>query len=71
MEVPAWTYRFLIEVWAEPRSAPELPARVRARVRDMERERERYVGSVGEIAAVIDERLDDAGIVPRAWERDS
>jgi len=37
----------------------------------MERERERYVGSVGEIAAVIDERLDDAGIVPRAWERDS
>ena len=37
----------------------------------MERKRERYVGSMDEIAAVIDARLDEAGIAPRAWERDS
>ena len=37
----------------------------------MERKRERYVGSVAEIGSVIDERLDEAGIIPRAWERDS
>lgn len=65
-----WTYRFLIEVWVEPREIPGLPQRVRARVRDEEHGRTRYVGSMSEVEAIVNERLDAAGLVPRRWERE-
>ena len=66
-----WTYRFLIEVWVEPREAAGLPLRVRARVQDLEQDEQRYVGSMAEVEEIINRRLDTAGLVPRRWERES
>ena len=71
MEQAVRTFRWVIELWAEPRQVPGLPYRVRARVRDVEQERTRYVGSMAEIGQLIDERLDEAGLAPRRWERES
>ncbi len=68
MDNPLKTYRFLLEVWVEHREIPGLPLQVRARMRDVEHGKARYVGSVSEIEEMIDERLDDAGLVPRRWE---
>jgi hypothetical protein len=65
----AWRRRYLIDVWAEPRDVVSLPAVVRARMRDLATEEERYVGSMAEAEEVIDARLDADGIVPRCWER--
>jgi len=65
------SYRFLVEVWAEAREHPSLPARVRARVRDLDGSSDRYVGSFAEMERIIDQRLDEAGVSPRRWERDS
>lgn len=70
MEKSLWTYRFLLEVWVEAREVSTLPKRVRARVRDLERGRVSYVGSVAEIDALVNERLDAAGLTPRRWEHD-
>lgn len=69
-----WTYRFVIDVWAERRASPELPAVVRVRVWEVEagverREKDRYVGSFEEIAAIVEARLDADRIRPRRWER--
>ena len=65
-----WTYRFLLEVWVEAREVSTLPKRVRARVRDLEQGKARYVGSVAEIEEIVNERLDEAGLLPRRWERE-
>jgi hypothetical protein len=65
-----WTYRFLVEVWVEPREVPGLPLLVRARVHDLEQNEPRYVGSMAEIEEIINQRLDGAGLVPRRWESD-
>lgn len=65
----AWKNRFLVDVWAEGRGAPELPAVVRARIRVVGLDEEHYVGSFEEIASVIEARLDADGIVPRRWQR--
>jgi len=68
--VRAWKHRFLLDVWAEPREIPHLPAIVRARVRDMGDDTETYVGSLAEIEQLVETRLDEAGIEPRVWERE-
>jgi len=68
VDEPLKTYSFHLEVWVEHREIPGLPLQVRARVRDMEHGKARYVGSMSEIEEVIDERLDAAGLVPRRWE---
>jgi hypothetical protein len=65
----AWKRRFLIDVWAEPRDVESLPAVVRARVRDLSTERERYVGSFAEIEQIVEDSLDEDGVRPRRWER--
>lgn len=65
-----WTYRYLIEVWVEPRSTSELTSIVRARVRDMKHGRDHYIGSIAEFGALVDRQLDDAGIILRRWERE-
>lgn len=65
----AWRQRFLIDVWAEPRDVEELPAVVRARVRDMATDEETYVGSFAEIEQIVERRLDADGVTPRRWER--
>lgn len=70
MKLPVRTFRFVFEVWVEPREIPGLPQRVRARVRDVERDRTRYVGSMAEGGQMIEECLDAAGLVPRRWERE-
>ena len=63
-----WRRRYLIDVWAEPRDLGELPAVLRARVRDMATDEERYVGSIAEVERLIEDQLDEDGIVPRRWE---
>jgi len=65
----AWSHRFLIDVWAEPRDVESLPAVVRARVRDMATDEETYVGSFAEIEQIVEKRLDEDGVTPRRWER--
>jgi hypothetical protein len=65
----AWRQRFLIDVWAEPRDVEELPAVIRARVRDMSTDEETYVGSFAEIEQIVERRLDEDGVSPRRWER--
>lgn len=65
----AWRQRFLVDVWAEPREIDELPAVIRARVRDMATDEETYVGSFAEIEQIIEARLDVSGVTPRRWER--
>jgi hypothetical protein len=67
--VSAWKHRFLIDVWAELRDVEELPAVLRARVRDMATDQETYVGSFVEIERIIEARLDADGVIPRRWER--
>jgi hypothetical protein len=62
-------YRFLIDVWAEPREIESLPAVIRARVRDMATDEEHYVGSFAELERIVEARLDAEGIVARRWER--
>ena len=42
---------------------------VRGRVRDLETDEEKYVGSFAEVEQVVEARLDDGGIAPRRWER--
>jgi len=64
-----WKLRFLLDIWAEPRNADSLPAVIRARVRDLGTDRERYVGSFAEIEQLVEDRLDEEGIEPRRWER--
>ncbi len=70
MEQPVRIFRYVIEVWVEPREIPGLPRRVRARVRDVQQGRTRYAGSMAEIGQMIEERLDAAGLLPRRWERE-
>jgi hypothetical protein len=65
-----WKYRFLLDVWAEPREVESLPALVRARVRDLTSDEETYVGSFAELQQLVESRLDAEGITPRAWERE-
>ncbi|GAA0473529.1 hypothetical protein Aca07nite_56660 [Actinoplanes capillaceus] len=65
----AWKYRFLVDVWAEPREIEGLPTVIRARVVDMATDEEHYVGSFAEIAQIITVRLDAEGIRPARWER--
>jgi len=67
--VTEWRYRFLLDVWAEQRAVGDLPAVVRARVRDLSGDEISYVGSFAEVEAIIEARLDEAGIRPRRWER--
>ena len=62
------TYRYLIEVWAEPRDIDGLPVLLRGRVRDLANRRERYVTSAGEVGAMIEQFLDADGLTPRVWE---
>lgn len=66
----SWRYRFILDVWAEPRELENLPAIVRARVRDTTSEEAAYVGSIAEITRIIDRRLDAEGVAPRVWERE-
>jgi hypothetical protein len=70
MVVRSWRGRYLLDVWAEPRANSEHPRLVRAKVRDMSTDDTRYLGSLDDLAAVIDERLDADGITPRRWERE-
>jgi hypothetical protein len=70
VEQPARTFRYVIEVWVEPREIPDLPRRVRARVLDVQQGKTRYVGSMAEIGQMIEERLDAAGLLPRRWEHE-
>lgn len=65
-----WRRRYLLDVWVEPRAVETLPAIVRGRVRDMTSEEETYVGSIAEVAAVIEAALDAGDVRPRHWERD-
>lgn len=69
MALRGWKRRFLIDVWAEPRGVPDLPVVLRARVRDMATDEERYVGSIAEVEELIEDALDADGITPRRWER--
>jgi hypothetical protein len=64
-----WRRRFLIDVWAEPREIATLPAVVRARIRDLTTDEERYMGSIAEVEQVIEASLDADGVTPRRWER--
>lgn len=70
MKLPVRTFRFIIEVWVEPREILGLPFRVRARVRDVEQGRTKYVGSMAEGGQMIEEGLDAAGLLPRRWEHE-
>jgi hypothetical protein len=65
----AWKYRFLIDVWAEPRDSAALPAVIRARIRDLDLGEEQYVGSWAEIERIVEARLDADGVHLRRWER--
>ena len=69
--VKTWKHRFLIDVWAEPRDVETLPLIVRARVRDLATDEEKYVGSFEEIERLVEARLDAEGLSPRRWERDA
>jgi hypothetical protein len=69
--ITTWTYRFLVGVWAEPCDIAGPAAVLPARVCDMDRDQECDVGSFAEIENVVNDRPDDAGIVPRRWERDA
>ncbi len=69
MAIRIWRFRFLLDVWAEPREADVLPAIVRARVRDLCSDEEQYVGSFAEIEDLVEARLDADGVIPREWER--
>jgi hypothetical protein len=63
-----WRRRYLIDVWAEPRNLAELPAILRARVKDIATDEECYVGSIAEVEELIEAQLDADGITPRRWE---
>lgn len=69
MTKSAWRVRFLLDIWAEPREVEELPAVLRARVRDLGTEEETYVGSIAELEQLVEARLDTDGVTPRRWER--
>ena len=69
MTKTAWRVRFLLDVWAEPREVEELPAVLRARVRDLSTDEETYVGSIAELEQVVEARLDADGVSPWRWER--
>jgi hypothetical protein len=64
-----WRVSFLLDIRAEPREHEELPAVLRARLRDLDTDEETYVGSIAELERVVEARLDAAGIAPRRWER--
>ena len=66
-----WKHRFLLDVWAEPREVESLPLIVRARVRDLATDEEKYVGSFAEIERLVEDRLEAEGLTPRRWERES
>lgn len=68
MTKTAWRVRFLLDIWAEPRDVEELPAVLRARIRDLGTDEETYVGSIAELEQVVEARLDAGGITPRRWE---
>ena len=69
MTQPVRRFRFLLDLWVEPREVESLPVVVRGRVRDLETDEEKYVGSFAEVEQVVEARLDDSGIAPRRWER--
>jgi hypothetical protein len=63
-----WKRRYLIDVWAEPREIPDLPAVLRARIKDLTTDEEHYVGSIAELERLIEDQLDADGITPRRWD---
>jgi hypothetical protein len=65
----AWRFAFLVHIWAEPREVESLPAVLRARIRDLGTDEEKYVGSFAELEQVVEARLDADGVSPRRWER--
>lgn len=67
--VNVWKWRFLVDVWVEPREVETLPAVVRARVGDLSTGTETYVGSFTEIEQIVEKRLDDDGVTLHRWER--
>ncbi|GAA4717936.1 hypothetical protein [Nocardioides conyzicola] len=69
MTQPARRFRFLLDLWVEPREVESLPVVVRGRVRDLETDEEKYVGSFAEVEQVVEARLDAGGVAPRRWER--
>ena len=64
-----WRFRFLLDVWAEPREVDRLPAIVRGKVRELGADEEHYVGSLAQVEEIVEARLDDEGVTPRRWEQ--